>query len=61
MKCVAAAQKNGGSIAFPTVGCGGLKYPVQEVAEAFMKTAEKYSDVDVSGIGDLFHVNHFSS
>ncbi|ELU10335.1 hypothetical protein CAPTEDRAFT_224773 [Capitella teleta] len=48
MKCVAAAQKNGGSIAFPTVGCGGLKYPVQEVAEAFMKTAEKYSDVDVT-------------
>ena len=35
------------SIAFPTLGCGNLQYPVQKVIDYFRKVAEHHPDIQV--------------
>jgi O-acetyl-ADP-ribose deacetylase (regulator of RNase III) len=46
-KTISSAQNHGDSIAFPTVGSGGMKYPEREVAHIFKEAAEKFSQMKV--------------
>ena len=57
-ECVDLADENNlTTVAFPTLGCGKLKYPVTEVIRCFMEVARLYPNVKVSS-GDLLKDSH---
>ena len=48
-KCLDKAIELGAkSIAFPTLGCGKMKYPVREVARCFRETCSDKIGINVS-------------
>ena len=48
MDCIEIADENDlNTVAFPTVGCGALKYPVSDVIQCFKDAAAQFPAIKV--------------
>ena len=62
--CLGLAHENKlNTVAFPTVGCGALKYPVSDVIHCFKDAATQFPAVKVlsNSVFSLPPIQHYAS